>query len=430
MPTAAHTQGPSSAAGALHWRGPERSRPSSHQISPTFQEPGREPPNSSATASGPNRLIRPRDLCNVAEGTVVVGRERRTGGVRGEAGAPTPVTASRGGSVASPPSFPPLGPGSVSPSPDARIKGPVAAPPREAALSFLGRCEIGDDARRWARSSPLPPPSRATAHQADVATPLKAGVQGGSPFFFLCAYASNVGAWPQGRHRPACGGRGGSAVSSHQLVRLAREQGAPPTAQSADLRADVPTRDLSPATGSAIARRRRRGAPLPHRAAEQKGSAVRVTANRHQPNLNPPALEKKPRERAVCRFVGWDECKTCMPLSGRQAHWLDRGPLQRREPTYQERGPGLCSRHRARGDPARRSVQCCARRQGHADTLLTESWGWERRWPCRSCFCFGGAGNGRPFAVANCNLGGASVDLQARTAVVHVGAPSAGGPRA
>lgn len=204
-------------------------------------------------------------------------------------------------------------------------------------------------------------------------------------------------------------------MSSRQLVRLLRVQGAPPTAQSADLRADVPTRDLRPAMGSAIALRRRRGAPLPHRAAEKKESAVRVTANRHQPNPDPLALEKKPRERGVCRFVGATNARLACHLVGVKLTGWTGGhcnvvnlPRARAGPLVQAQGP--------RGRPARRSVQCCAQRQGHEDTLLTESWGWERRWPCRSFFCFEGAVNGRPFAVANCNLGGASVDLHARSA--------------
>lgn len=189
-------------------------------------EEDRLPLNATAAAVGPRRLIRPRNLCIVATGPAVGGTEMAPVG-----GGPSLEDDDGGWLCREPAVLLPPPPCLCLSRPRGPDQGAGSGTEKRPPLS-PGHVEIGDDARRWGQKQPSPLPwPPATAHSQLWLGSAEGGCPGGTaepPSLDrpLQAHASNVDAWLLGRHRPSTSrhGRGG-AVSSSQLVGLAREHG-------------------------------------------------------------------------------------------------------------------------------------------------------------------------------------------------------------
>lgn len=320
VPTAAHTHGPSSAGwppflGASAQAPPPISKPNFPHISGA-----RVPPNTSATAGGPKRLIRPRNLCIIASG-LVVGME--DGGQGGGGGAPPQGLRWRLAlSRARRPS----------PRTTLALSLPVQTPGSTGARGcplFLGHGEMEDDARRWGQRQPSPPPPRDRTPSCGC-DPAQGGCPGGTspptrPLPPLLARASNVDAWPLGRHRPCpAGGRRGRLVSSRQLVWLAREHGCGrPHIRPAYVPGLPVTRPGERVGVNYRAPRRAwRPASTPRRPKQKLGAPQIFSANRHQPNGAPPWRTKAAGEGCVPSL---DWLGSCLSW-GEELEWTSRSP--------------------------------------------------------------------------------------------------------
>lgn len=180
--------------------------------------------------------------------------------------------------------------------------------------ALIGPC------RDWRRCAALgteaalsTPRSPATAHSQLWLGSAEGGCPGGTPEpppldRPLQAHASNVDAWPLGRHRPSTRrhGRGG-VVSSSQVVGLAREQGGPPAragaTQSPCLRAGAPRKPAGAGTGVSHRSPRRacrptstpgqpkrqRGAPPASQPISSSVAAVKTREGGVRAEFGPPA---------------------------------------------------------------------------------------------------------------------------------------------